>query len=868
MNLTNYGPQIGTSTYSSTSINSSPKASSGVWDAEITKNVGIQPTSVFIGDANNDGQNDIVTANYVDNTVSILYWNVFLKVWDAEITKNVGNQPTSVFIGDANNDGQNDIITTNSLDDTISVFCWNTSSNDWDAEITKNVGNQPTSVFIGDANNDGQNDIVIANYLDNTISLLCGNVTSDPPSYWNAEITKNVGAAPSCVFIGDANNDGENDIITNSFSNKVSILCWNVITDNWDTEITKSVGSVPSCVFIGDANNDGENDIVTSNRDGNTISILCWNISSDDWDAEIPIFVGVHPMSVFIGDANNDGENDILTANYWDDTLSLLCWNVSANNWDAEITKNVGTAPNCVFIGDANNDGENDIVTSNEDDNSVSILCWNQISGHLALQMIENGIGSNRICIGDANNDGQNDILFSPYSITTVLNYIGIFCWNATSDNWNPQISKGVGPMPTDVFVGDANNDGQNDIVAGNGAFTSILCWNISSIDWDKRITKEISAYSVFVGDANNDGQNDIVGVTLTSNTVDILCWNTTTNNWDKKITKNVGDNPYTLFIGDANNDGQNEIVTANHDNKSISILVWNMTSKDWNPPITKNLNVAPFDIFIGDANNDGQNDIVVSSDDIFGSIYILCWNVTSRNWYTQKWQFRKNDNPRCVFIGDTDNDGQNEVVNANRMGPTISILSWNIISKDWNIDTRKTVEVRPFDVSVGDVNNDGQNDIVVAHESSSGEYISVFLWLDNPDESFPFLVTIILISIAITGIFGTGMIIRHRKISKKRAIPEGETKLPLLPTKKLKKPLSTVSSEHILSPEELEELEKIEGEVAVETEKYVCIVHRGEIDGFIYLCPHCNTRYCMKCAIILKEKGDKCWVCDNEIKL
>ena len=67
---------------------------------------------------------------------------------------------------------------------------------------------------------------------------------------------------------------------------------------------------------------------------------------------------------------------------------------------------------------------------------------------------------------------------------------------------------------------------------------------------------------------------------------------------------------------------------------------------------------------------------------------------------------------------------------------------------------------------------------------------------------------------------------------------------------------------------EELEELRKAEGEVAVEKEKYVCIVHRGEIDGFIYLCPHCNTRYCMKCAIILREKGDKCWACDNEIKL
>jgi parallel beta-helix repeat protein len=74
--------------------------------------------------------------------------------------------------------------------------------------------------------------------------------------------------------------------------------------------------------------------------------------------------------------------------------------------------------------------------------------------------------------------------------------------------------------------------------------------------------------------------------------------------------------------------------------------------------------------------------------------------------------------------------------------------------------------------------------------------------------------------------------------------------------------------SESILSSQELEELRKTEAEVSVKKEHHVCVVHKGKIVGAIYLCPECETYYCMKCAIVLKEKGENCWVCNNEIEL
>ena len=70
------------------------------------------------------------------------------------------------------------------------------------------------------------------------------------------------------------------------------------------------------------------------------------------------------------------------------------------------------------------------------------------------------------------------------------------------------------------------------------------------------------------------------------------------------------------------------------------------------------------------------------------------------------------------------------------------------------------------------------------------------------------------------------------------------------------------------LSPEELEELHKTESEVRLEDDTVKCIVHKGPIDGAIYLCPRCRTYYCFNCAITIKKNGEKCWTCDSDINI
>jgi len=355
------------------SFNSFISSNNSQWENVITLDVGNHPVSVFIGDTNNDGKNDIVTSNQAEDSISILLWNSTIFDWDSEITKEVGFSPESVSIGDANNDGMNDIIAS-SLDNIVSIFLWNDSTKNWD-KIIKTVGDDPESVVIGDANNDGQNDIVTANMGDYDISILLWNSSTED---WNPQIRKQVGYVPYSVFLGDVNNDGDNDIITANYGidNNISILLWNSSSQDWNEKETRYAGNFPYSVFIEDANNDGINDIIASSLDS-TVSILCWNDSTHNWNSPITRTVGFNSRSIFVGDINSDGQNDIVSANYHDDNVSVLLWNDMLGNWEVEITLSVGNKPHFIFVEDANNDGRNDIVTANYDDNTVSVLLGN-----------------------------------------------------------------------------------------------------------------------------------------------------------------------------------------------------------------------------------------------------------------------------------------------------------------------------------------------------------------------------------------------------------------------------------------------------------------------------------------------------------
>nr|MDO8083547.1 NosD domain-containing protein [Candidatus Sigynarchaeum springense] len=76
----------------------------------------------------------------------------------------------------------------------------------------------------------------------------------------------------------------------------------------------------------------------------------------------------------------------------------------------------------------------------------------------------------------------------------------------------------------------------------------------------------------------------------------------------------------------------------------------------------------------------------------------------------------------------------------------------------------------------------------------------------------------------------------------------------------------SDTGQERKFSAKELQDIKATAEQVTAFKEAKTCIVHKGPITGTIYVCPQCDSLYCLKCAKALKESGQQCWTCGIEL--
>src|SRR6516225_8571984 len=110
----------------------------------------------------------------------------------------VGPNPISVAVGDFNGDGKVDLVTANFGDNTVSVLLAK-GNFDFRPAVNYATGSNPYSVAVGDFNGDGKLDLAVANIVDNTVSVLLGNGDGT----FQPAVNSAVGTAPGSVAVGD-----------------------------------------------------------------------------------------------------------------------------------------------------------------------------------------------------------------------------------------------------------------------------------------------------------------------------------------------------------------------------------------------------------------------------------------------------------------------------------------------------------------------------------------------------------------------------------------------------------------------------------------------------------------------------------------
>jgi len=356
-------------------------------------------------------------------------------------------------------------------------------------------------------------------------------------------------------------------------------VTWDVLTD--PVPGSSLAMSASGALIWGDYNNDGHLDAFMIAGQGSPLVRLYKNNGNDTFTR---ITTSITPLSwggaVFL-DYNNDGNLDLLVAgrDAANSNQTILYKNSGAPNYDF-VVDNENTANLVdVYQGgdyssrileafDYNNDGWTDVlINGNHGTNWVSgservVALYKNNKGTFELQTSPvtntgnyhfHSVNGGSIHVGDANNDGFDDIIVSGYPTTTNL-YINQ--QDGTFLHYNPTTFTGHYQGET-LFV-DINGDGWNDIVEIGPGFANLFINNQNNT-----VTKIESSTSnltggqvrIAAGDVNNDGYTDLMAVGLNSNS------NLFYNNGDNSFTTVALPEPARA------RSGRIEMVDFNNDN-------------------------------------------------------------------------------------------------------------------------------------------------------------------------------------------------------------------------------------------------------------------------------------------------------------
>lgn len=229
--------------------------------------------------------------------------------------------------------------------------------------------------------------------------------------------------------------------------------------------------------------------------------------------------------------------------------------------------------------------------------------------------------------VGDLNRDHHEDLVIVTAQNTAILLGKGNGSFTQvgtlqTGLGLGTAVNFGSGIIPSALYVGDLNHDGNPDIALtsssstqevavyngnGNGTFTSPKIFNLASV------FNSFGQWSIF-GDFNRDGHLDVLSASISAGYT-IAYGNSSGGFTAAPITQTP--NPGSIAKGDFNRDGIEDVAVVDEPlcaTCGASVRIFRGTGKGYlQAPTTYSIPVSKGMIAVGDVNGDGKLDVVVA---------------------------------------------------------------------------------------------------------------------------------------------------------------------------------------------------------------------------------------------------------------